>query len=917
MTILKLLKKNIYIVIFTMVFISFAIIPIVYPDSNDNHYRDDSSSVFSPGYLNAAKYQAEAIMNQQQMPQKSLLQNIAEYVLGKTENTVQQDAADKPKPALQQKQSLSAGKAKVAAAVLNITPGVIPADIRNSVQKYIMQASGTVEPGYQLQALTGKYFAAWAVAGTNAIKAQYFDAQGTAMGALLSLTTGSTNTVNIDNVSILSNGNMAVLWDETSSGGGRTLNEQFFNSSGGHASTLIQLAGAMYAGISAVYILSGDDVEAAWCETDSNKDSILKTQFFTSMGVEGASFATPVANGVRLDNLSILSDGNVAVTWNDENSYALNTMFFDSQKVSSNVVQLADGENSIFTTESDKVSVTVLSDDEVAVFWSEGESDGSRTVRGQFFSSDGAGISIPALEAPLNAGMIDASIDNVSILSDGSVAVLWSEAALWSESDPGWREGDPDLNYSLKMQVFSPGSDITPPLLTFNVGSYSDLNTIGTLSATTIGQIENVSILSNGYVAVFWTEGEDQGPYQYLCAQFFKPDGYNGYDTVSIQTGGVMTPLWVGSGSDIVSAVPLGPVKFASVVTPAIDSVSILPDGNIAIFWSEMQTGGDVLNAQSFDPQGDIGHLLNAPASPNTNLTDSGNIVGFNNPINPFTMFGLDGTNYLSPEVNGVTGGTENISSIFGALLTNKSILAQNMQNNPSVEISENRSKDPFEQSALLVPKYVSSADVETAMRLADILKNPTDDQKTIIDTIKALLGDTHRTEKEPGKQPNPELKKAQDDLLNAVANILLAQAVPDLLKQGDISNIKTIFQELDTKKNKIMLEYAKSTKPYYENMIKDLAKNMAILQSKNLLSPNMAKDELDKLPPSELDRILEKIKNMKDKSFEEAYILQQEAKYRKDYLDPNKKKLEDDMKGLLNNFTARLSEVLKTVDKK
>ena len=61
----------------------------------------------------------------------------------------------------------------------------------------------------------------------------------------------------------------------------------------------------------------------------------------------------------------------------------------------------------------------------------------------------------------------------------------------------------------------------------------------------------------------------------------------------------------------------------------------------------------------------------------------------------------------------------------------------------------------------------------------------------------------------------------------------------------------------------------------------------------------------------------LEKIKKMKDKSFEEAYILQQEAKYRQAYLDPNKKKLEDDMKGMLNNFTSRLNGVLKTSDKK
>ena len=233
------------------------------------------------------------------------------------------------------------------------------------------------------------------------------------------------------------------------------------------------------------------------------------------------------------------------------------------------------------------------------------------------------------------------------------------------------------------------------------------------------------------------------------------------------------------------------------------------------------------------------------------------------------------------------------------------------------IEISENRSKEPFGQSVLFLSKHVSATDVETAIKLAGILHNPTEDQKGILDVIKSLLADMGKIQNEQTAKANPELVKAQNDLLQAVANILLAQAVPGLLKQGDIANIRAIFSELDTQKNRVMLEYAKSTKPYYDSLLKDLSRNMAILQLKNILSGNMTKDELDKLPPSELDKILEKIKKLKDKSFEEEYILQQEAKYRKDYLDPNKKKLEDDMKDMMKDFTGKISDVLKNTDKK
>ena len=223
--------------------------------------------------------------------------------------------------------------------------------------------------------------------------------------------------------------------------------------------------------------------------------------------------------------------------------------------------------------------------------------------------------------------------------------------------------------------------------------------------------------------------------------------------------------------------------------------------------------------------------------------------------------------------------------------------------------------------SYALTPEIMyKGAELKDEMNRASVLsaatKNPADEQKVIMDSVKALLTDVNKVEKESGNIA-PELKKAENDLLNAVANILLAQAMPDLLKKGDIANVRAIFSELDSSKGKIMLEYAKSTKPYYENMLKDLAKNMAILQLKNILNPNITKEELAKLPPSELDKILEKMKKEENRAFEEEYLLQQEAKYRKAYLDPSKKKLEDDMKGMLTDFTGKINDVLKATERK
>jgi hypothetical protein len=204
---------------------------------------------------------------------------------------------------------------------------------------------------------------------------------------------------------------------------------------------------------------------------------------------------------------------------------------------------------------------------------------------------------------------------------------------------------------------------------------------------------------------------------------------------------------------------------------------------------------------------------------------------------------------------------------------------------------------------------------MDAAKTLSKIISNPTDDQKTVIDETTKLLTDMDNLEKDANA--NPELKKATDELLQAVANILLAQAIPDLLKEGDLYNIKNIFSNLDTAKSKIILEYNDATKPYYDEVKKIIEKNSEALYASNVLQKNPLQKELEMLPPSQIDRIIEKLKAKEKRTAEEEYILQQEAKYRQRYIEPNKKKLEESMKSMLQDFTKKLSTTLETTKKK
>ncbi|MCX5686556.1 MAG: right-handed parallel beta-helix repeat-containing protein [Candidatus Omnitrophica bacterium] len=255
------------------------------------------------------------------------------------------------------------------------------------------------------------------------------------------------------------------------------------------------------------------------------------------------------------------------------------------------------------------------------------------------------------------------------------------------------------------------------------------------------------------------------------------------------------------------------------------------------------------------------------------------------------------------------------VTGIFKGLLSNKDKLTQgaNIPMDPNLVIK--LAQEALSRSAMAINGHINMQEAELAMALASILNNPTEDQKVVLKGITALLTDISKVAPESGQ--SLELFKAQNELLQMVVNTLLSQAIPDLLKEGDISGIKGIFEKLDIQKSKIMLDYQTYTTPYYESVKKDLIKNMSALQLNNVLLKGMLEEELKNVSRSDIDIIIAKLKKLEKKTFETGYILQQEAKYRKDYLDPNKKKLEDDMKGILQDATKKLNRTLEDVAKK
>ena len=78
---LKSLKKNIYIVISVMIFVSFVMVVPGHSSMSDNsdRFSSEQSDVFSPGYINAVKQHADAIIRQVNGGSKNAADNSADY----------------------------------------------------------------------------------------------------------------------------------------------------------------------------------------------------------------------------------------------------------------------------------------------------------------------------------------------------------------------------------------------------------------------------------------------------------------------------------------------------------------------------------------------------------------------------------------------------------------------------------------------------------------------------------------------------------------------------------------------------------------------------------------------------------------------------------------------------------------------
>ncbi|MCX5666994.1 MAG: hypothetical protein NTY34_01590 [Candidatus Omnitrophica bacterium] len=174
------------------------------------------------------------------------------------------------------------------------------------------------------------------------------------------------------------------------------------------------------------------------------------------------------------------------------------------------------------------------------------------------------------------------------------------------------------------------------------------------------------------------------------------------------------------------------------------------------------------------------------------------------------------------------------------------------------------------------------------------------------IDSLKAVMKDLKGleafTESSKAKEVNDKMAQIADIINSDKENMRL------LYENNEMGGM---FKELSDKQKLLMLKYEKSTEPYYDVVRNILAKNITVIQVAGIIK-QITEEEMKRMPRDEIDKILEKLRQAKDKSFAKEYILQQEAKYREKYINPNAKKLAREMANILDDFTKQISGAIK-----
>jgi len=526
-------------------------------NNNDNtdNLSDSQSGVFSPGYLNAAKQHAYEVLKQQN-PTNGWWDRLVDTIKNKVSSQVEQDANTQAAVDLKKKtssaQSTALSLKNTVTIPTNTNPGDIPAYIRNKVQDYMNDRGIGIGQSPQIKSADGKYYAQW-INGPG-ISVQVFDSNGIALSTP-PVTIDALNPSGVE-IAALSNGNLAVCWNDPSPDWSNYYAKlQMIDPDGRLVGTETTLNTCWVTNTS-ITALSNGNLAVLWGEYlwGESPGYALKCQMMDSTGGRLGSETTlsgTYTYNVNDINVAALSNGNVAVFWNDwnsqDNSHSIKLQIMNPNggKVGAEDAPPVDIGGTM-SNDDPGINVTTLSNGNLAVMWKDLEPSGLYSVNYQVVGTDGERVgSAAAISETSNISWNS----SVTPLSNGKFAISWSDY-------------NPDSGYLLKYEI---------------VGSNGAALSGGTIHDNATMGIADVTELSDGRLALFWNESLN---------------------------GGFSFQFEIIDPNDSTHNGPLTPITANSALNPEVD---VLSNGNLAVVWYDYDSNNHyTLRSQMIGPAGNL-----------------------------------------------------------------------------------------------------------------------------------------------------------------------------------------------------------------------------------------------------------------------------------------------------------------------
>ncbi len=322
------------------------------------------------------------------------------------------------------------------------------------------------------------------------VRAQLFDANGQRVGAEFLVNTVVANSQNSPSITGLSDGRFVVAWtlNGSQTGGDTSLSSiraQIFNANGtaSGAEFLVNTTVTDRQEEPAITALANGRFVIAWTDVSRSPDDpsflAIRAQMFNASGTKsGAEFLvnTTVTGFQQNATITALAGGGFVVTWVDltgfnpldPDGYDIRAQVFDDNGLAVGSEFLV---NTTMAGDQGAPAVTSLADGRFVVVWTDDSQTGGDTslaaIRAQVFNADGT---LSGTEFLVNTTVTSLQFDpTITALADGRFVIGWTDASL-SPDDPS--------GSALRAQIFDPRD--APVSL---IGSVSAESLVGTIFA--------------------------------------------------------------------------------------------------------------------------------------------------------------------------------------------------------------------------------------------------------------------------------------------------------------------------------------------------------------------------------------------------------------------------------------------------